>query len=186
MKKQIQIDEMQHLPDTVSNHSEIVRKIVVYLAEEFIKVGINIDKERLEQAAILHDCMKPIDFSKDSYWVEKRQEYKGMTHEDAAYILIKNIDEKVARIVKEHSFFQVLEGFSGWEEKLLYYADKRVDWDKITPLKTRLDNAKKRYNYLNNTLEDEKLVKKVHEEIFRLEKEIFNTIRKDPEILKDL
>ncbi len=68
-----------------------------------------------------------------------------------------------------------------WEEKLVYYANKRVMQDKIVPLEKRLEEAHRKNAYLHETRAQSKANSaKVDPLIYRLEKEIFNKIGSDP------
>ena len=68
-----------------------------------------------------------------------------------------------------------------WEEKLLYYADKRVMHDKIVPLKERLAEGHKRNAYQHGSAEQSKInTSKVDPLIYEMEKEIFEKIGLDP------
>ncbi len=68
-----------------------------------------------------------------------------------------------------------------WEEKLLYYADKRVMHDKIMPLKQRLAEGHKRNVHLHGSAAQSKTnTSKVDPLIYEMEKEIFEKIGLDP------
>ncbi len=69
-----------------------------------------------------------------------------------------------------------------WEEKLLYYADKRVMHDKIVPLKDRLAEGHKRNVFLHGSTAQSKInTAKVDPMIYEMEKEIFEKIGLDPD-----
>lgn len=68
-----------------------------------------------------------------------------------------------------------------WEEKLVYYADKKVSHDRIVPLKERLAEAHQRNVYLHGTETQSKLdIAKVDMLIYELEKEIFSKVGLNP------
>jgi hypothetical protein len=68
-----------------------------------------------------------------------------------------------------------------WEEKLLYYADKRVMHDKIMPLKQRLAEGHKRNVHLHGSPTQSKVnTAKVDPLIYEMEEEIFEKIGLDP------
>jgi len=174
---------MRHQYDSVLKHSEKVRRIAVFLAESFKKKGIDIDIEILEKAAIYHDLFKPIDFSDDEFWTEIRDRYKTEHEEIAAQFFS---DPKLGKIIKAHAYDHILAGFDSWEEKILYYADNRVMWDRIVDLKVRLEDLHERYKHLNKSAEDEELIKKIDSMTFKLEKEIFDIIELEPSVLNGL
>ncbi len=67
------------------------------------------------------------------------------------------------------------DGLKTWEEKLVYYADKRVTHDKIVTLKERFEYLEKRYP---QGLAD---IKASEPFVFELENEIFGKIGEAPE-----
>jgi len=70
-----------------------------------------------------------------------------------------------------------------WEEKLVYYADKRVMHDRIVPLKERLEEAHKRNVHLHGTQTQSDInASKVDPLIFKLEEEIFSKIDISPDL----
>jgi hypothetical protein len=79
----------------------------------------------------------------------------------------------VAEIARKHLVERVCE-LSSWEEKLVYYADKRVIDEKLVSLPERLEFIKQKYG-----LKDKKLMAKIGESekaILALEKNILETI----------
>ena len=67
------------------------------------------------------------------------------------------------------------------EEKLLYYADKRVMHDKIVSLKDRLAEGHKRNIFQHGSAEQSRInTAKVDPLIYEMEKEIFKKIALDP------
>lgn len=181
------IDEFK-TPKHVRRHCAKVAEFAVELGEQFIKKGIKIDLTLLRHAALLHDIVRVVDFrhfepekfpdpvtpQEVELWKRLREKYKGMHHADAgADILQERGFLKEATLVRKHRFVQIAEGFETWEEKLLYYADKRVKHDKVVPLKERLEDGRKR-NAPEKTgkISSKELDKKV----FELEKEILSHI----------
>ena len=64
--------------------------------------------------------------------------------------ILQNIHEPIiGKIIRKHNFICILDetpnGLNSWEEKLLYYADKRVRHDQLVSLQDRLNDLKKRY-----------------------------------------
>ena len=57
---------------------------------------------------------------------------------------LRKIGEKsMADLVEKHDFWQI-DTLKTWEEKILYYADKRVYEDTLVSLQTRIDEGRKR------------------------------------------
>ncbi|MEK7085852.1 MAG: hypothetical protein AAB953_02450, partial [Patescibacteria group bacterium] len=77
-------------------------------------------------------------------------------------------------LIAGHGFFSIWK-LKTWEEKILYYADKRVDHDKVVDLKKRFEEGRKR----NFTPKDDmELVLKTEKEIEKLEKEFVKILGK--------
>lgn len=180
-----------HVPPHVRRHSEVVAKIAVELGEKLISKGEKIDLKLLKNAALLHDVLRVVDFkifhpskfnpipsNEDmKFWTHLREKYAGLGHEEAtARILEKRGFTLEAEVIRKHRFIQILEGFNNWEEKVLYYADKRTKHDKLVTLEERLSDGRER-----NVTESERYTetqKKLEAKVFELEKEIMDRINK--------
>ncbi len=174
-----------HTPFHVIQHCKTVANFAVKLAKLMAKRGYSIDIQLLEQSALLHDLVRYVDFKKfdpytwnydvadgdREYWIHMRKMYEGKHHAKVgADILEKHGLPKTAQIVRKHDFLSIENGFSSWEEKLMYYADKRAKHDTIVSLHERLEDGKKRNvpDLLNAKCSSE-----TDEKVFALEKEIF-------------
>ena len=82
-------------------------------------------------------------------------------------------EEKISDLVKKHDFIEI-DNLSTWEEKIIYYADKRADGDKIVTLEKRFEEGRKR-NVKNK--KEELLVEIIEKKIKKLEREIINHIK---------
>ena len=187
-----------HVPPHIVKHNQAVAKLAVFLAQKLIEKGEAIDVELLEKAGLLHDMMRVLDFKQPDYykfeqnlpkeeqvkWQRLRAKYKTMTHEDAAYDVLKSKYQAVALTIKRHRYMAMLDEKvrpETWEEKLLYYADMRVMHDKIVPLKQRLAEGHKRNIHMHGSAAKSKInTAKVDPLIFQMEKEIFEKIGLDP------
>lgn len=196
--KQI-LDEFM-VPSHIRDHSYKVAKIAKKIASEYIKTGKKIDLDVLNNACLLHDLFKIVDLSESSYkslcksangqtieiWGKLRAKFKGIPHWEAAYqYLIKIGYAKEAVLIKKHYFTAVcneLDKPKSLEEKILTYADKRVMHDKIVSMQDRFKDGSRRYN--NNGMSPEQ-EKKIHDEYFILEKELFTPINLKPEDIKE-
>lgn len=177
------------VPLHVQRHCAAVAKFCVELGKKMIAAGIKIDLKLLRQAAMLHDLLRIIDFKtlepekfpdpvspEDiEFWKQLREKFSGMHHADAAaQILCERGFHDVAQIIKTHKYVQIKDSFKTWEEKILYYGDKRVQHDKIVALAERLaDGRKRNFPFISGEEPDDELDKKV----FELEKEILKKIR---------
>jgi len=190
------IEEFQ-VPKHVQSHCEKVAKVAIYLARKLIEKGEKIDLELLETAAYLHDLVRVVDFktfTPDKFpnqptekelnkWCELRTNFQGKHHADAACeILCTKKYPELAEMIKKHKFLSIInpkEIPKTWEEKLLFYADKRVNHDQIVTLKERFETGRQR-NTENKITKEGTLAEK---KIYELEKEIFEKIQLSPDVL---
>ncbi len=174
-----------HVPKNVIEHMVKVADVAEKLCDKFIKKGIKVDKELVVQAALLHDLMRVVDFkglnlkrikqtitSADlEFWTDIMEEYKDVNHaETAAKILSKRGHKRLANLVKKH-FIAEIDNLETWEEKIVYYADKRVEGKKKVSLKRRMSKSMKKHGKSSlSFLEMEK-------KLIQLEKEIKNALK---------
>ncbi len=145
-------------PDHVIRHMQKVAYVCGKIADMMLEKGIAIDKELVITAALLHDTLRTIPH-----------------HEEAMAKFLSSQGKKaLANLVKKHGFFSVDE-LKTWEEKILYYADKRVNHDQIVSLKQRFLEGKKRSSVLNDNSEK---VRSTEEKVFGLEQEIVKALGK--------
>ena len=161
-----------HVPPHIVKHSLAVAKLAVFLAERLKENGIAVDVNLVDRACLLHDIFRICDLEKSE------------AHEDAAYNLLKGKYPALALTVKKHRYTALLdekERPTTWEEKLVYYADKRVMHDRIVSLKQRLEEAHKRYTPPRHHKVRRNIdTAKIDGLIYKLEKEIFNKVGLDP------
>jgi uncharacterized protein len=187
-----------HVPLHIKKHSIAVTKFGVFLASKLEEKGVLVDVDLVDRACLLHDILRICDLRESDYrklaeaateqdraqWQSLRTEYKAVRHEEAAYEFLKQEYPELALTIKKHRYMALLdekEGPATWEEKLVYYADKRVMADRIVPLQTRLAEAHKRNIYLHGSKTQSRInTAKVDPLIFELEKEIFDRIGLDP------
>lgn len=174
-------------PSHISKHCDQVAKVAEYFALKIKENGFNIDIRSLLAASKLHDLLRICDIKnfeekaklipeykeKINCWREIRRKYP-FPHWIAIYKLLYSMGKrKIARITLKHNFLSALEEKykpKTIEEKLLYYADKRVAHSTIVSLKDRfLEGAKRNPN------QDKKKAAQVKRAIsfsYNLEKEI--------------
>jgi len=187
-----------HVPPHIVNHSKAVAKLAVFLAQRLNEKGVAIDVTLLEAACLLHDLLRVHDFKESDFnrfertlpegekpkWRRLRVKYKASSHEDAAYDILKEQYPVLALTIKRHKYMALLDEKDRpdiWEEKLLYYADKRVMHERIVPLKERLAEGHKRNVFLHGTEAQSKInTAKVDPLIYEMEKEIFEKIGLNP------
>jgi len=181
------------VPLHIRKHSLTVAELAVWLAKKLREKGISVDVDLVDRACLLHDIARVCDFVRLDHgkfeqtvteqdkirWEEMKVRYQGVCHEDAAYDLLKERYPVLALTIKKHKYTAILDGEKKpktWEEKLVYYADKRVMHDKVVSLEERLKEGHKRNAYLYQTEAQHKInISKIDSLIYKLEKEIFQT-----------
>lgn len=173
-----------NVPLHVRRHCAAVADFCVDLGKKLIAAGVKIDLKLLRQAALLHDLLRVADFktfepekfpdpvsAEDiEFWKTLREKWGKIHHADAAaQILEERGFCDIAAVIKRHKYVQIKHGLETWEDKILYYADKRIKHDKVVPLADRLaDGRKRNFPFIEGEKPDDELDKKV----FELEKEI--------------
>lgn len=184
-----------HTPAHVAEHCGMVERVSLFLGKKLKEGGVSIDLELLKSAALLHDIVRIVDFrvfepekfpfpftvDDRTCWENLRAQYAGRHHaEVAAEILRQRGFPEIAEVIQKHRFLQIAEGFNSWEEKILYYADKRVKHHDIVPLKERLADGRKRNAPESIGLEN---TESLDQKVFALEEEICRATRIRPEEL---
>jgi uncharacterized protein len=179
------------VPGHIMKHMEKVAEVAAFIGKKLAKKNEKIDLEVLRQAALLHDLMKLCDFkeldlehfdpnftySADDvrFWSALIKSCNLDGHIKAVFNILTELGEdRLAEIIKKHRFTSLIdpdprERPQTWEEKVLYYADKRVMHYKVVSIKERLDDGRKRYFPHGDLPPDDSLVEKA---LVKLEKEI--------------
>lgn len=153
--------------ENVIKHSIMVSKIARHIAEKFVKKGIKLNVELVEKAALLHDIGK-------IKCINNNNE-KG--HGKKAEEILKNAGHpELGRLAKMHMLSRVDE-LKTWEEKIVFYADKRISRRKVVPLKKRYSDMEKRYIVPEHK-------KTPFEKLLKVEREIFDFLMESPEIIE--
>lgn len=148
------------LPRMVVLHCEAVADCAARLGRTLLERGRVVRLQALRSAGALHDLLRFVDFHQGtshiereinpehaSVWRKMKERYAGLRHEAAAARFIAERGfPHVAEIVRVHGL--TLAGLNRVtiEQKLLYYADKRVKLDEIVPLEERLRDFTQRYS----------------------------------------
>ena len=122
-----------NVPDNIIAHVTAVCGFSMKLVDLLEKKGININRELVEAGAMLHDVKK----------------LSPKDHVTEGYNLVKSLGfPKVAMLIKKHGLYHIdNDDFipKTWEEKIVFYADKRVRGDTVVSLKERFEYIKQRY-----------------------------------------
>ena len=148
----IKILKDNNVPDNIIAHSKQVCNVALKIADLLEKKGIKINRDLIAAASLLHDVRK---LSPNDHVIE-------------GYEFIKSLGyPEVAVIIKKHGMVHLdNEDFmpKTWEEKIVFYADKRVKNDKIVSVDERFEYTKKKYNHYDIEKELE-FAKKIEKEL---------------------
>lgn len=170
------------LPAHIIRHCEAVARVCEQLADLLIARGHIVRKDALVAAAHIHDLLRFIDFrgagppgvteteDERQTWNIWKRRYASMSHEAAcaAFLREKKFPE-LASIVETHGLMIPQQEFMTTEQKLLFYADKRVIVDRVTTINERFTDFRLRYSDGKHT--DKQML--WYEQTMKLEKELF-------------
>ncbi|RLG68611.1 MAG: hypothetical protein DRO07_03290 [Candidatus Iainarchaeum archaeon] len=150
-----------NVPENIVEHSIKVKEVALKIARALKEKGVNVDEKLIVAASLLHDLDK----------AETVGENINMHGKKASEELKKLGMPTVAEIVRKHVLEAILNGeLKTLEEKIVYYADKRVLGSKVVSLKERFDYLKERYGLKNK--EVKKNIEKSYPKVVELEKEL--------------
>ena len=135
-------------PSNVIEHCKSVCKVAEEIADNLIKKGIKLNKEIVIAAALMHD----IEREKKDHVMEGAKLIRKMGFPEVAEVMAKHSLHKIA--IKQPRTY---------EEKIVFYADKRVMENKIVSLEERFADLKKRYN--TDLTKEFEFAKKIEEEL---------------------
>lgn len=176
-------------PSHIIRHCKKVASFACKIGKVFQAKGYQLNLKTIKQAGEAHDALRVCDFrdfdeknflhTPKQYlkvWRQLRKKYGKIGHANAmGDILMQMGETKVANLVYKHDFHCIDKLYS-LEEKILYYADKRVNLDKVVSLKERLKAGKER-NLTDQSKSKER--SDIVEKIYRLEKELSKLLGKD-------
>lgn len=174
-----------HTPHHVQLHMKEVAKLAVTIGKKIHEKKNDLDLVLIRDLALIHDLMKVISFRnlsnfpkepthEDMKWYKSsRKKYAGKHDvEVTASIMKKCGEDKLARAVLSQQFDAIISErhpLKTLEEKIVYYADKRIAHTKKVSLRKRLDEGHTRY-FPNK--KPTKSAIKIEEKIFELEIEL--------------
>lgn len=184
--------EEYQTPVHVRWHIEKVTYVATTLAQKLCSAGVPIDINLVKNGALCHDLVRYVDFpnfddtshyqeevtsEKIEYWKQVKAEYADMHHGAAiGKILRERGYDATAELCEAHMTKAIFrEKPFSWEEKLVYYADKRALHENIVSLQKRFADGRKRYGH--NFNED------LERRVFAMEQEIFEHIDIAPDDL---
>ncbi len=160
----LQLLHKYKVPENIVRHSLQVERVAVFLARKMKQAGEKVDVELVGRAALLHD----IDKTKTL-----EQGFRHLHGKISRALLEKEGFPKIGAIAEKHHIYYILgeKPFSNWEEKIVYYADKRVNHDQIVSLEDRFKYLAASYG---KTKEKRRKIASCGTLAQGLEKEIFN------------
>lgn len=160
--------------DHIAAHCVQVCKVATRLTYLFIDRGIELNRELIYSAALLHDITKT------------RSLETGENHAATGSELLISLDyPDVARIVGQHVRLAstVDQSTSPGEEEIVNYADKRVLHDRVGSLRDRRHYILERYGTEPARRE---MIRLMFEDSILLEKKLFGLLRLQPSILDEM
>ena len=124
-----------NVPDNIIAHQKAVCDFSMKVAEILEKRGININRDLIVAGALLHDVKK---LSPSDHIAEGYEFVKSLGYNEVALIIKKHGLQHVGNEEYEPKT---------WEEKIVFYADKRVKNDTVVSLEQRFEYVKKRYSH---------------------------------------
>lgn len=122
------------MPQNIFDHIMQVNRISVFLAEKIVEKGVKVDVDLVDRASIIHDIDKHLTLKTGNHGFLGKE------------ILEKKGFPNLAEFCVTHLLTHILNHeFSSLEHKIVFYADKRANGDKIVSLKERFDYFSKRY-----------------------------------------
>jgi tRNA threonylcarbamoyladenosine biosynthesis protein TsaE len=177
--------KQMRLPAHIIKHCDAVAGFCDVLADALIARGVLVRKKLLHEAARFHDLFRFVDFrpgsgpadyassAEDEHaWKPWAKKYPGIRHEAACAAFLR--DEgyaMLAAIVETHGLElpSSLDRVTT-EQRLLYYADKRVNQTEVVSLRERFDDFIVRYG---KGVESPK-ARGWYDEAVRVERELFS------------
>ncbi len=165
------------LPDHIRKHCDAVGGFAKQCAEILLQRGTIARPHALEVAGKLHDLLRFVDFLNEEdrrihpEWIALRKKYP-FPHEEACAQFVKERGyPELGEIIRPHGLPTIdrPEAFQTIEQKLLFYADKRVMGDRVVSLEERFKDFVARYG---KGVESEK-AKQWRIKTEALEKELF-------------
>jgi putative nucleotidyltransferase with HDIG domain len=171
-QKCLELLHKQNLSEDLLKHSIAVEKTASFIAKKLKDSGQKIDAGLVSRAALLHDIGKAKTIAEG---------FKRKHGEFGKEILEKEGFPDIAKIVAKHPLYQILEKqpFDSLEEKVVYYADKRVKFDKAVSLDERLGYILEKYG---TDKEKTKKILAAKPLIQKLEKQILTAAKIGPSL----
>ncbi|UCF83688.1 MAG: HD domain-containing protein [Desulfobacteraceae bacterium] len=164
------MDKYQMLSN-IKAHSVVVAKVSRVISKGLRGAGLDISLEKTTAASLMHDIGKTSSLNSAEDHAEIGRQ-----------ICLQNNFEEIADIVGEHIRLKDYKINGNYSEKeIVFYADKRVNHDKIVSLERRLAYLIKRYGRNQEGLED--AIRLNFDLCKKIEKKLFTKLGFSPEML---
>ncbi len=174
VNKCFQIMDKYGMLDNIKDHSVMVEKVACLLAKANIEAGFNISIERVRAASLMHDIGKTM-------CLNSKHDHAALGRE----ICIQNNFVEIADIVGEHIRLKRYDPYGDVRAgEIVYYADKRVNHNKVVNLDERLEYVLVRY--AKNKEPIITLIKENFKECREVEKKLFARLNFRPEDLAEM
>jgi putative nucleotidyltransferase with HDIG domain len=166
--------EQYHMLPNIKDHSIVVTEVAGVITNGLIAAGYDLSLETVIAGALLHDIGKTACLDNDDDHAARGLE-----------ICLAHNLKTIADIVAEHVILKNYAPQNGFAEKeIVYYADKRVNHDKVVSLEERLDYILERYG-MNNEVRC-RAIKRNYALCQDLEKRMFSFLTFDPADISEL
>lgn len=129
----LEILKSNNVPDNIVAHLKTVCDFSMKVADNLENKGIHVNRDLVAAAALLHD-IKKVGSSK---------------HEIEGAEFVKQLGfAEVAEIIRKHGLSNLDKDElvpKTWEEKIVFYSDKRVQGSKVVSVDGRFEYIKQRY-----------------------------------------
>lgn len=160
--------------DNIRAHSVMVAKVAEIIARWNKKVGFDISLEKVTAGALMHDIGKSLCLNSGEDHAAKGSE-----------ICVQNNFGEISGIVEEHITLKSFEPDCDISEKeIIYYADKRVNHDRVVSLEERLEYLLVRY--AKNREDLGRLIKDNFRKCRVIERKLFANLNFRPEDLAEI
>ncbi len=161
------------MPEHIQDHSRMVCRVAILLADGLIAAGLHINRELVMASALLHDITKPRSFE------------TGENHARTGGEYLSSLGfPEVGEVVRQHVILDhYSESMAPGEAEIVNYADKRVLHDKIVPLDDRMTYILRRYA---KTGEHRAMLRQLWDQTRLLEERLFAQLDFTPDFIANL
>lgn len=169
------------LPEPICKHCDIVGGFAERIAHTLLKRGIVVRPKALRRAGELHDLLRFLDFKiggvsfvrptpqEQTCWDTWKERYPKLKHEPACSLFLRERGcDALATIIEPHGLHLPSPKRATIEQKVLFYADKRVI-DRVVTIDERFEDFKNRYG--NGKVSSKHT--QWYDEVRAIEKELF-------------